>query len=88
MEQAKDTANVLMDSKDTTTFHSEDTKSGLDIEADNSSSNNEVEEIDPKVERRVVRKLDMVVLPLLSLSFMFAYLVSHQCHFPSPYLSS
>lgn len=81
MAHAKDTATVLLDTKDTVTIHSEDTKPALDIEAENASSNHEEEgEVDPRLERRVVRKLDMVILPLLSLSFMFAYLVSHQWH--------
>lgn len=80
MAHAKDTATVLLDTKDTVTIHSEDPKPALDIEAEHASSSHEEEEVDPRLERKVVRKLDMVILPLLSLSFMFAYLVSHQWH--------
>ena len=33
-------------------------------------------ELDPLVERRLLRKLDAVVLPLLALSYLVAYMVS------------
>lgn len=62
--------------KDHLLVHAEDADSKLEVEAQKAEVPEAVEEIDPVVERRVVRKQDMVILPLLSLAFMFAYLVS------------
>lgn len=61
--------------KEPSLVHSED-PSGDHVELDAVPLPQSLEEIDSRLERRVVRKLDTVMIPLLALSFMFAYLVS------------
>lgn len=74
MEAVSDVENVVKDVDQTTHIHSENTEkqpSGLTIHLETSKAPEEI-----RAEKRLVMKIDLLILPMLSLSLFLASLVS------------